>query len=453
MSKLKKAIFVVTILFGIAINIYPALTQPIWLDEVYSVYFAHNFSASQLLFRLDDVHPGGYYLILKIILYLTTNLFLLRLITSVIPFLLACFLIYRQQRSYYLVLFLLFNPFFIHSSWQLRMYGLCILLTVYISNLFFSQASFIKKASLSLVSIFISFNLIIPIICLAFYDVFIHRQKKSLLIIVFIIFSFFIIKGPNYKTYAEKAAWINPPSFSNIPSVISTTLGMDIDTQNVVPYQLGYSLLFFTIFLPFIYHLSRSNPKFAFGFTLPLFLTITVSILFPIISQRHLFYLFIPKISLFLPRYLIPIFIIFFIQGFNRHQKTKAILLIFFCLFWIRTYYLINHRHYYSPATPINSTSTLILPPWENLRLSSSFTSNDLSSLATNYRQALDFEKVIISQPSICPTTNHTITYLNQPFNSMTAYQQQILTFLEKCCQPTSSTNPDSFVWKCPKSP
>lgn len=436
MLDFRKVIYFCFFVVGAILSIYPALTQSIWLDEVYSLYFASNFTPSQLLFHLNDVHPGGYYLFLKLILNLTTNLFLLRLITSTVPFLLAGYIVFRRKKSLYPVFFLLFNPFFIHSIWQLRMYGVCLLITVIIADLFFSKTTFVKKAFFSLLALFFSFNFIIPIACLSLYSLVIHRQKKTILIIPLIVLSFFVVKGPNYKAYAEKAAWIRPPSFYNIPSVINTVTGLEIDTQNVYSPNLWYCLLFYLIFTPLVFYVTRSNPKLAYGFTLPLFLTIVISITFPIISQHYFFHLFVPNISIFLPRYLIPIFAILLFEVFSQKGFCRYCFVIFACLSWVKTYFLINYRQYNYPATPPPNTSdTIVLPPWDNLRLANKFSKNDLTLMSQKYDLARDLESQLLQFPPNCQIYHQikNITYQYQAMPSLKHYQLQLQQAISTC--------------------
>jgi hypothetical protein len=131
-----KLIILGLFLIGLALRLYSAIVQPLWLDEIYSLYFANSYQPLNLIFHLPDTHPGFYYLLIKIILPLSTNTLLLRTITSIIPSLIGIYLLYRRLPSLSLLFFVLLNPFLIHQSWQLRSYGFTIMFSCLLISLF-----------------------------------------------------------------------------------------------------------------------------------------------------------------------------------------------------------------------------------------------------------------------------------------------------------------------------
>ena len=430
---------------GLGLRLYPALTQAPWLDEIYSLYFANNFSALKLIFQPPEAHPGAYYLLLKILLNFSTNLFLLRTITSIIPVLIGSYLIYRQTKSTFLLAVLLLNPFFIHMSWQLRMYGLTFMFSVLLIQLFLNSSPFNHKKFLllSLLSTLFSFSLIIPVFCLYLYQYSREKNIKNLLYFTLIPLEFFITKGFfTYKKYVEYAAWINSPSFTNIPNTILTSLGFGTDINNLTSSTFFVALLFFLIFIPLVYLLSKRNKLFFYTFTLPLLITIAISASFPFLSQRFFFYHFIPKVSLFIPRFLLPLslyFYLFLLQSFNKkHQKLLLFVLI---IFWLNPNLILNLNSYYAKASPHNYPSNiLVMPPWENLRLNSNFTRQDLNKISQDFDTAsiIETDLTRISENPDCTSSakfNNFVYLIDPRVKSISPYHQQMQQLLTLCYQ------------------
>lgn len=443
---------------GIGLRLYSALRQPLWLDEIYSLYFANNFSALKLIFQPPEAHPGAYYLFLKYLLHISTNLPFLRIISSVIPSLIGIFLIYRQTHHKFLAAILLLNPFFIHMSWQLRMYGLTFMFSALLILSFLNSKhpfNHPKFLLISLLATLFSFSLIIPIFCLYLYLFF--REKKIIIFLPFflIILEFFITKGfLTYKKYAEYAAWISSPTFTNIPTAIATTLGFTTDIQNTGYATIFISILFFIIVIPVLYYLSKLNKLLLFSFTLPLLVTIIVSFSFPILSQRFFFYHFIPKISLFIPRFLLPLSLYFYLFISKLiNKKYYSIILLILITLWIYPNYKLNYNAFYPETTPRSySSDTLILPPWENLRLNSIFSHENLDKISHNFDIATAIENSLskTSQNHDC-TPLYQFKYISYIFDpsikSMSSYNEKNRNILNFCCIESPS---DSFLWQCP---
>jgi hypothetical protein len=440
----KNRILIITIfLIGIIFRIYPAFKQPLWLDEVYSLYFAHSYFVGNLLINLPETHPGGFYLLLKFFLNFTTNIFFLRLILGVLPELIACWLLYKTHPKIGLIILFLFNPFFIHYSWQLRMYSFAFLFTVLLYKNFFVHIPKFDfwTTVLILLSLLFSFDLIIPILCLTFYAFVKTRQKSWLLFFIFVPLTFLILKGPTtYKTYTELASWISPPTFTNLPSFLLTSLGFRNDINNLSPLSPLLSFIFYLPFLIIVYYSSKKSSLFFYGFTLPTSIIIIVSVLFPFLSQHFFFFQFIPKISLILPRFILPLSIFFFL-GLYQSLSNKIIFLLLiplFIIFWIKPNLKLNYFPYYDPVlpftTPINS---LVLPPWENLRLKPNFSKNDLDLISQKYNSSLITEKYVVnfeSHPDCLPLQQFSqIIYLDQSIPNLNNYQQHTKKILSWC--------------------
>ena len=434
MKKNKKIILV--FLLGIALRLYPAIKQPLWLDEIYSLYYASNFSPASILFRLPDCHPGGFYLILKGLLALSTNSFFLRLVISAIPQLLGCFLIQKRFKKSLLTTLFLLNPFLVHYSWQIRMYGLVFLITIATISLITLKKFSTKKFIIILfIANLISYSFIIPTLCLLLYLAYTY-QKKWLLVIPLIFVEFLIFKGPQYKSYAEIASWISPPSFTNTPSVILTSLGFDHDLNSQNYYSIFSSLIFYLIFGIFTLHCSKKHLLFLFTFTIPLLLTIFASLAFPFLSQHYFFYLFVPNLSLFLPRFLIPLSLIFYLYLFKFFPSPFLLLILL--PFWMKTNSAINFTSFYPPRLPLpNSQNQLILPPWENLRLKPSFSFNDIKKISSTYDTAQNIDKSLFKSPEHPDCTILSqypqVAYIDQNIKSLDLYQKQIKLALKNC--------------------
>lgn len=432
----KNKIIILIFLLGIALRLYPAIKQPLWLDEIYSLYYASNFSFTSILFHLPDCHPGAFYLILKSLLAVTTNTFLLRLVVSVIPQLFGCFFIQKQFNKPLLTTLFLLNPFFIHYAWQIRMYSLVFLITIALISLINQKTISVKKIIfLIILANLVSYSFIISTFCLLLYLALIH-QKKWLLIIPLILLEFFIFKGPQYKSYAELASWISPPSFTNTPGIILTSLGLGHDLNSQSNFPVFFSLIFYFIFSVFILRNSQKHSLFLFTFTIPLLLTVFVSLVFPFLSQRFFFYLFVPNVSLFIPRFLIPFSVIFYIYSYKLFPSPFLLLILL--PFWLKTNSAINLTPFYSSRLPLsNSQNQLILPPWENLRLKTQFSLNDIKKISSAYDTAQNIDNNLVRSPQHPDCTilsqYSQVTYLDQNIKSLDQYQQKIKFALKNC--------------------
>src|SRR3990167_11398871 len=107
--------------------------QPLWGDELYTIYFAKTTSSVDLLTNFIDSDTGVFYIYVKLLLIKFNNPVALRFFASLLPFFLAGLILFfsknlRNKRvTIPLILFFSFlNPFIVHVSWQLRTYGLAL---------------------------------------------------------------------------------------------------------------------------------------------------------------------------------------------------------------------------------------------------------------------------------------------------------------------------------------
>jgi len=422
-------------IIGTFLRLYPAIIHPLWLDEIYSLYFASNFSYLQIIFRLPDCHPGLFYLFLKFLLNFSTSTIFLRIILGIIPQIIGCFIIESRYKKPILTTALLLNPFFIHLAWQIRMYSLVFIITILIISLITKpNFSIYKLVILLFLGNLISYSFIIPSLCLILY-LSIHLNKKIILLFPLIVLEFFVFKGPQYKALAETASWISTPSFNNIGSVILTTLGFaqDINSQSTI--SLLSSVIFYISSGYLIYKISKKFSLFLFNFTLSLIVTIILSILIPFLSQHYFFYNFIPKVSLFLPRFLLPMSVIFYIYFFKLYYRYQKLIIIILILFWIPTFNVINLNSPYFDASTrnVNSSNTIFLPPWENLFLPPKYSTNDINHMVYKYNLAENIEKDLLKQQPKCINIDQNLKYIDQNLPALNQYQEQVKTSLKNC--------------------
>lgn len=372
----------ICIVLGSYLRVQSALVAELWLDEQYSLFYAHFFSASQLLFGFSrDIHPGLYYYLLSQVLSYTQNTFWLRFISSTLPQIVAYLLLVvanRKKSPVFLLsatVFVTLNPFFINYAWQLREYSLAFLVSVAVYLVYSrwrtdstKRWSFLLLLSL-LASHFVSYSFYF----ISFFLVpqllsDILKQKKGkrgvfpnvvflkhfIASTLLLTTQFFLqttsrsFNVQQYQSQFDQISWIEKPNHWNIPSVYLTTLGLDTDyhAQN---NTLKYSTLFFYFFILLITYIvlksmiKRKKLSISYHLALPhlsvsifpIALMLFISLLLPFLSNRFFFYQFIPNISLFLPRAHLPfviigglVFIHFLLNWFPNYSKNKPILLV-----------------------------------------------------------------------------------------------------------------------------
>lgn len=433
-SSSKKAyilIFLTSIFFiiGLISRLFFVFGQPLWLDEQFSIFFAQTFSHTQLLFFFsNDIQPGLYYSLLKGLLQITTDVSILRFVSSTLPELLAYVLLsgtllyaidpQKKQLRLYAILGLTFlyflNPFVIDQGWQIRMYGLV---------LFFSTASLFSyvlysktKTKMSLLLLVLANILGIAtsytfiLLSALFAATFINKSNKSLLFkgVLSIGFGallaayFLLLSGYSSRSQFEYASWIPKPSVENTVSVYMTLLGLDsnihgldknTDYAELTALSKAAVLALLSLLLYFLY---KKNKKYLAGKSLVTFVLFPVtfifllSLLLEFFSHRAFFHTFVPNISLFLPRthlVFVPFFwisvILFFInysQDFIlkiiREKNNSNRLYVYLILATIITFIayshtlfsVFNHRlttfEKHQNALISTNDSQLVLPEW-----------------------------------------------------------------------------------------
>lgn len=432
LSNLKSSryIFIVIFVLGLMVRIYPAFVHPLWLDEIYSIYFASNFSVYKILFNLPESHPGLFYILLKAILSLTTSTFFLRLISGIVPQAITLFLLNKKYKNNYLNIIFALNPLFIHHSWQIRMYSLVILLSVLIFDEIRKKNNLCGLLFYIFIANLISYSFILPTIAIALY-LYKNNYRFYGIILGFLpIIEFFIFKGSYYKTFSEFASWISTPRITSISPTFLTHLGLYNDINSQANFSLIISVLLNILIVYLIVKLSSST-KFFYLYTLPLSLTVIISILFPILSQRFFFYQFIPKISLWLPRFLLPLSVTFYLLV-SRLGVFKRFALIFL-LIYVPINININLHSPYPSKNVSLPENILFLPPWENLFLPPKYSTNDINNMVYKYNLAEKIEKDLLKQRPECIKINQNLKYIDQSLPALSQYQEQLKTSLNNC--------------------
>lgn len=130
------------------------LTQPLFGDEISSIFFARSNTYAQLFSeRIEVIHPNTYYILVKALLDIGTSVTGLRLVqvgiffASIFP-LIGVFrlLSYSKWKVFAGVTVWLWSAYFLQYSYLIRMYGLAI--TGVVSSMYFAMR-FIRKPVLS----------------------------------------------------------------------------------------------------------------------------------------------------------------------------------------------------------------------------------------------------------------------------------------------------------------
>lgn len=497
---------VLLILCGVGIRLYFASIQPIWLDEQYSIFFATQFNLHELMSGFSqDVHPGLYYLILKVAMGLSDNLLALRFITAILPqivgILLVSWFVYRRKnakQSLLLLAILMINPFFVHLSWQLRNYG-WIFLVVSMSYVFLKNWKRTQSKLyllLLIVTLFIG-NMFHYVMVIFFLSTVIYlltklqnlsfRKKINLFLITVILLAIQIVglsgfsSFSQYKYQLQKASWIQQPSAENIPGVYLTSLGFDSNVMNSsqsTPMYIIVSTYVILVFLVFIIKKKVLNKSQAKEVTLlvvlPIVTIFLTSILLPFLSNRLYIHRIIPQLSVFLPRIHLPFVLIFWIifsqsliNKWNHRSKawSKAIVLpvlFMVVIYWSWLNQQMNTRFYYSSEKKLSSLQeileksqdspkVLLWPHWMWFGTIQPSRLGEIPKILKQQQISEQFEYLFTETKSFsCQNISQSIVYVYfQELQTQRKLQQQIITQLDNCCSKSSDVNDVFGEWRC----
>jgi len=454
---------------GLCVSLFLVHALPLWLDERYSLVFASRLNIGELLYHSQDVHPGVFYVALKLALNLTNDIYLLRTFLSVLPQWIGCGLLVfwmnkKKLRSEAQLLgagLIFLNPFIIYSTIHLRMYGLVVLIAATSFLLFrrwydkqteWRLATFVFSLllgnSVSYSFFFISISFCTYMFLRAVLVKQLPAQRRRSLIVIAVIFGAFVLEflmlaGFSVKRIFESGSWIPLPSLTNVQSLAQTIIGLETN-YFLSPTSFGvYTMLFYVVLIVLfrMYWKSlRSNTRtfselhqMFFAFVMcPTFLLLLVSFTFPILSQRVFFYQFIPKLSLFLPRIFLPIIVfgsvlVAMYLSELRPQKHVArnLGLIIGATLLLSIGWAASYRNIYSSLRQMekreaesqrllseiqsiggNEQSIYLMPSWFWLRQVSPMNLDRVNDTLTQVLKSEQMEKVLLNEYGTCAQVN-----------------------------------------------
>jgi len=345
----------IVIITGLTSRVTMIFLKPFWVDEAWTLYLSQINSFKQLLTIAPvpgDIHPGIYYALIKLTLYLTHNLYILRFTTSAFPQTLSIilFVLWANKRKLsrlliiITVILLLWSPFLVYYSWQLRMYSLTMLLTVALGLLTYDYlvTKTGEKTLLLMVPLFVlseatdvsGYMLMTSIILTVLITDYLklksvtklygyHRNwiLLSLAGTCLAVLPYFPFK---FSGQFFRASWLNPPTIIEaIRELPFTTLGLENALNPSVssgfidwiifPMLIMLSLMLFSFWVKRL-----RRPQYLLTF---LMLVFFVPVLIFFFSQTSWllyklpgFHRLIPPISAYLPRFFLPqaVFLHFF---------------------------------------------------------------------------------------------------------------------------------------------
>jgi hypothetical protein len=193
-------------------------------------------------------------------------------------------------------------------------------------------------------------------------------------------------------------------------------------------------------------------------------LMIGLSLLFPVLSQHFFFYKFIPKISFFLPRTILPetVIIFFILSWFLSHLKmttpfklfqSEIIIFIFFLgTFWIKVHNNLNISHFYLSSEGIQEIEqlqiatrdeqTFFYPPWIHIEHIDLKRLELIPNILQKEREAQMLEQDLYSnfhsnQNTCKNLSGKTIYFTSNSLipQQLQKYSEETLKVLSTCCQ------------------
>lgn len=360
--------FFLIFVIGLAIRIVAIVRQPLWLDEQYSLFFSQSLNPVQFFISTPDIHPGLYYFFVKLAVHLSSNVYVLRMFTAFLPSVIGTAILLITCRIWQkftpLMLMLSFvllwlNPFLINFSWQLRMYGMLLLmisLVWFFANKWiassFTSRDFIPLLLFIILGqatsyVFFLWTFSFVLFLLSQKMKWTHAKKNYHLLIIslFTIIQFCFQSFGQVKEEFLAASWIQQPNMARIISIIKTIFGFQFDTMlneaSSTWLELLFSLSIAYIILKLSVYLIEKR-SFIFLVLLPSSIILSLSFLLHFLSQRYFIHQFIPDISLFLPRVFILQYVMLAVlmpKMLARTYANKSLYIIisafFFSIIWI----------------------------------------------------------------------------------------------------------------------
>jgi len=239
---------------GLLIRIYLVVRMPVWLDEKFTVKLLDHQLLQIVSGNLDSTHPPGYYVLLKLWSFISTNTSWLRLSTLLLYFF-NFLLLYQIGKIFLgkkvgqlLVFTYAFSGYFLIFDWQFRMYtGLTtfILFSLYLFHGKLTTKKILASFMVNLAGLFFDYGFIIyflPLLVWAWSSVF-GKEKNNIVVRAITISTSFLmylsIWGPHFVNHFKKGLsgieWVK--YFSNPLFFIPYFLGSH--------FQIIFSFIFF----------------------------------------------------------------------------------------------------------------------------------------------------------------------------------------------------------------
>lgn len=226
----------VLILIGIGIHLIVGIQQPLFGDEIHSIFFANSYSYQELITKpIEVIHPNTYYLVIKFLINLGLSVTGLRVIQwavfclSLIP----VYGIFRKLKlSENLALVGLvawtWSSYLLRFSYMIRMYGLGMLL-ITLSIYMAMNHKFISQ----LVIDFLGVNLVMGywfFIPIKYATLFFKHKRESILALTFLA----LIAIPTYQNAVNARQsistnylyWVPIPQATDVLSMTTALLGL-----------------------------------------------------------------------------------------------------------------------------------------------------------------------------------------------------------------------------------
>ncbi len=284
---------------GVFFFLYLAHTLPIWHDEAFSIWASKTSFLELLSWRVDPVHPPGYYLFLKFWSLPSDHLFWLRM-SSIFFFAINLFFLDKIGTkikgpffSLCLIFLYIFSGYFVIFNWQVRMYT-GVTAFILASLFFLLNRNLLLFTLVNAIGLYFDYGFFwyfIPLFFLLLIRAIFKKslQNKELFLsaltstVVFLVWLPFFLE--NYKLGIEGIGWVKPfLSFSfSLPFFLGTH-------NNEI-----FTILFFLIAIFGLYLFWQKNRQkkvirvILFSAAFSFFSTVVFSVLFfPVFHPRSL---------------------------------------------------------------------------------------------------------------------------------------------------------------------
>jgi len=479
----------ILITLGVFQLFYAAAIQPLRLDERYSLFFALQFPLEHFLFGGPDVHPPGYFVVLRFIYSLTNSLTTLRAVTSIAPYLVGVSVmlwLYRRriQMVFLITTFFLFNTLLIQIIWQLRMYGFVFLFAALSYAFLLHWQNNKQKRILFFLMIILTlgnmfhYSFFLFAACVLFYlwkTSFTDYRSRRLTILAAVIFTteLFLFTGFNYKETFTYTSWISTVSLLSISNFFLGLFGLTSDLYNQTLHPWTLPVFFMLLVGGFYVYKAltvKDRTRFTYFVIIPVSFTLVFSSFSPLLGKLPLLHRFLPSISLLLPRFLLPFLVILYsligefliIMMRKRNFISIAIVLIAVLL---TIWELLNYQLSLKPKVVADSfeqelvhslgrRSVLYWPEWLPILGITSSNAYDVVAEANEGKLRSENLKSLLERDTsntkdVCSVLTNHIIYLQVPeYPNLIVATEKLEASLASCCLLVKRSNATS-IWSC----